>query len=48
MNMQPVADQFRRDIFPLCGCTDHSGLPMMERGHGIEQMRHMDALGMRR
>ena len=42
-----LTDQFRDDVLPLrCG-ADHAGLAVVERRHGVEEMRHMARPGVK-
>ena len=41
VNMQTIANQFRHHIFPLTGSPNGPWMPMVNTGHGIEQMRYM-------
>ena len=47
MDMQSVADQFGIHILPLTASPDHSGAPVMDRRHCVEQMRNMRSSGVK-
>ena len=41
MDMVAVADQLGGDVLPLRGRADGTGIPVMDAGHGIEQVRQV-------